>query len=64
MEALTAHVETVLADQTVPVAARSARARALSVLLGVSIPNVAETHLYVKCLSFDSKEMINFKYLF
>jgi hypothetical protein len=44
MEALTAHVETVLADQTVTIATSSARARALAKLLGVSIPNVTETH--------------------
>jgi len=53
MEALTAHVEAVLTDETVTVAARSARARALAVLLGVRIPNVAETH-FVKCLVFFS----------
>jgi len=47
MEALAAHVEAVLADQAVTVAASPARARALSVLLGVRIPNVGETHFTV-----------------
>merc|ERR1739842_216688 len=47
MEALTAHVETVFANQSVSVAAGSATTRPLSVLLGVRIPNVAETHLFV-----------------
>jgi len=45
MKALTAHVEAVLADQTVTVAAGPARAGTLAVFLGMRIPNVAETHL-------------------
>merc|ERR1712042_194189 len=44
METLTAHIQAVFADQTVTVAARPAGARALSVFLGMRIPNVAETH--------------------
>merc|ERR1711862_1085704 len=67
METLTAHVETVFADQPVPVAASSAAARPLTVLLGVGIPDVAETHFaarfsqayYLNRESSKNREILN-----
>ena len=45
-EALTAHIQVVLADQSMSVGAGTALARALAVFSGTGIPHSFETHVF------------------
>ncbi len=58
-EALAAHVEAVLPDQTVTVGARAASARALSVFARPGVPDVVETHFEEEKVLGPGKERKN-----